>query len=529
VRRLLGLALLAPALLVLLVGFVRPAIRTVWLSLHTGDWIAGEVPHWAGLANYRTAEAGWPKAFGTAAVLSLVPLLILLGVAPLIAFAAGRAGRPTRRNVRLLLCLPVACYAPVAIGVAWYTEHRSFEPGRIPSDLVPFWLTTVGLVGAVGVTTYLLVRPGLEATERPGRTVAILAAILGMATLAGLLQLFDRPLLDSLIGANLGPSLAIQIYEQAFTGFEFGVAAATSVVLGGVLGVLGLGATVLVIATRLRLRIVAPDRTGGVRPLWTWVALAGATAILAVSAYALWPWFTRAGRSTASLPVPTSTIAINTWLPPLLSTAVGVGLAALAAFGIGAVRPFGAASDWLLLPFAPFLFGGLSTLAVVRFQEAGDAGAGNTFWGLVPPGWLSVPALVILAVFFRGQPPTGPVVRSSLPLVGVVALATWVVQAQDVLWPLLVGSDEDFWTGPVTLLLKPSVVFYDTDSPPVGIALPLRGAAVLAALLMMVQLLYFDRLVLRTGVTTMDSQTRDTANRSTFSGASGPPSPRNDR
>ncbi len=94
---------------------------------------------------------------------------------------------------------------------------------------------------------------------------------------------------------------------------------------------------------------------------------------------------------------------VNTWLPPLPVAVVGIGVAALAGFGIGALRPLGRRSELLLLPFAPWLFVGLGPLLPHAANSLYSDAAAGGFAGLIPPVWLSIPALFLTTLFFRGQ------------------------------------------------------------------------------------------------------------------------------
>src|SRR5262249_6202438 len=102
-------------------------------------------------------------------------------------------------------------------------------------------------------------------------------------------------------------------------------------------------------------------------------------------------------------PVDAGEVFVNTWGPPILSTVVGVGLALVAAIGIGALRPLGRASEWLLLPFAPWLLVGSGPLIVHTADSLGRSGALNTWLGLVPRTWVVIPALFVLTLLLRGQ------------------------------------------------------------------------------------------------------------------------------
>jgi hypothetical protein len=300
---------------------------------------------------------------------------------------------------------------------------------------------------------------------------------------------------------------------------QFGVGAAASVLLLALLALLGLLAVVLLITTRTRIAFTGwRDRppaaaTGGRNPLALGLLAVGLLAFLGVLAYALAPWLRALTGDGPPLPSSLSTgrIQANTWLPPLVSAAVGVGLAALAGFAIGGLRPLGRASELLLLPFAPWLFVGDGPLALAHFRRLYEADQFDTFVGLIPPGWLSVPALVVLTLFFRGQrerwEATGrfgsTMLLPALPMVAGAGLLSWLVGAQGWLWPQLVTRDVEHSPATSLLVTRVAGTFGDAESAQAFVAqvLPLPMALLFLVAFVVLQLCYLDRLVIRAGRT----------------------------
>jgi hypothetical protein len=152
----------------------------------------------------------------------------------------------------------------------------------------------------------------------------------------------------------------------------------------------------------------------------------------------------------------------NTWLPPLVSTAIGITLAAAAAIGIGALRPFGRRSEWLLLPFGIWLFVGSGPQLPFLVYAFGEVGVVNSALTLIPHTWVIVPALFVLTLLFRGQRARWDEVRAAggrpsigrmlvlpaLPMVVLLGGVAWLLQAQDLLRQLLVAGDPALATGP---------------------------------------------------------------------------------
>jgi hypothetical protein len=202
----------------------------------------------------------------------------------------------------------------------------------------------------------------------------------------------------------------------------------------------------------------------------------------------------------AAQPVPSGTstgrILLDTWLPPLISAGIGVAVALAAGYGIGALRPLGPASEWLLLPFGPWLFVGSGPQTLREFA-AGRTG--DSLLALVPPGRVAIPALVVFTLLFRGlrdgRPAAGFAARYLRPALPMALLAfgvAWLVQAQDALWPL-VAAPGAHPTGPalVTRLLAAAPAGAE---PGAGLALPVWLWLLLFLAAAALQLSYLDRI-----------------------------------
>lgn len=84
----------------------------------------------------------------------------------------------------------------------------------------------------------------------------------------------------------------------------------------------------------------------------------------------------------------------------------------------------------------------------------------------------------------------------SLPMAGILTGAVALVNAHDLLWPLLVVQKPDLFTTPVAQVQQ--LAGYAAPAPDVGAATPLLVVAVTLAALVAAQLLYLDRLAIRT-------------------------------
>jgi hypothetical protein len=486
-RTVTGLLLVVPAAVALVVSYGAP---TFW-----------------------TVRTGWghpfaADGFGFALSLAVLPLLTILVVAPLLAYAAHRAGRPGRWLLRLSLAVPMVCFTPTAFATAWLLGRDRLDAGTgEPGWMIRLatWSTLFGLTCGVGVTLYLA---ALRARE-PGRplrpAVLTVGGLAALAVVAASLQAYAHPMLLSR-GERLTPLLAQ--YRTAFRSFRVGPAAAQASVLLGVLALLGVVAVALVVITGLRVEVDPVSRwleheQSGWRSRGAAIAGAlGTAGVLAITGYGLWPWLTRLGGGRPPAGVSSSSVLFNTWLPALVSTVVGVGVALLAGFGIGALRPLGRCSELLLLPFAPWLFVGLGPLCLAGFDRVRAAGQLNTFAGLIPPTWLAVPALVIFTVLFRG---TSVLVDGALvadwaavaPMVLLVGGATALVRAQDLSWSYVVAADAEHLTGP--LLAVRQLAELPAGHVALGLVLPVALVAVLAVGLGVLQVFFLDRVTVRVG------------------------------
>ncbi|MFB9315968.1 sugar ABC transporter permease [Cryptosporangium minutisporangium] len=526
----LGLGLLTPAVLALLWSYVAPTVTTVLGSFQ--DFRLTEAEEYIGFQNYDAVwQSGVGGRFGFAIVLALAPLAVGLVVAPLLAVAAQLGGRSARWVVRGLLALPLATYAPVAYAVGWATSRREFHDQAQPRGWVlseVAW-TTAGLALAVGVTIYLaaLRTPSVPAVPQPvppatagypptvaerpatgpsvGRRVGAFVVggiVLALGVLALSLQTFTGPFV---LSAGVGPAetpLTFMI-SSAFRTFGFGPGYAESTLLLIVLAVLGIAAVVVLLATRTRIELEDGPGNGRVRrPAWFGVVIGLVLALVALG-YGAWPWLHTSGTAGTS-PVDFSPwrALLHTWAPPLLPAVVGVLFAALAGFGIGAVRPFGRRSELLLLPFAPWLFVGVGPLVLAHFNRAGDADSVGTFLGSIPPGWISIPALVVFTLFFRGQHGRGArgvrLLVPALPMVGIAVVLHWVLGAQGLIWQYATTIDGD--SAATTLHAARTLQnFQAVPNPALSWILPIPIAVVLFALALAAQLAYLDRLALRIG------------------------------
>ncbi|GAA0716806.1 sugar ABC transporter permease [Dactylosporangium roseum] len=510
-----GLVLVLPAFVLLLTSYVEPAVWTFRSSFNRFTGLrfnpGGEG---AGFDNYAKAfdvGLGGSLLFGLS--LAAVPLALVLLLAPALAWAAARTGRAGRWVVRALLTIPLAAFAPMAVALAYRARDLTGD-GR-PEVRPIYWLGTFGLVSAAGVVVYLAAFRRRDATRSPWPAVGVTALLAVLAVIAAGLQEFTYSYIEG-FGTSPAGTPARLMFDTSFRTRDFGVGAAVSATVLLPLMLFGLAATVIIVLTGLRLEVdrSSPEPAPAKSPTPWVVGGILLVVVLVGTGFALWPWLSDI---TNPSPVADPTWG-NTWLPPLVSTLVGVTAAALAAFGISGLRPLGRHSEWLLLPFGLFLFVGIAPLALRAYAAGATAGRLNSFIGLISPSRVAIPALFILALVFRGQAlrrealrqenrpaPWSSLVLPALPMLGLAYLVTWVVQAQNLLWPLISATSRHMTAH---LLLVEVLQTFDLDRLPYGRLLPLPMLLLFLLLGVAAQLWYLDRVALRVGLPERDHPPR---------------------
>jgi ABC-type sugar transport system permease subunit len=521
-----GLLLALPALVLLIVSYVEPTIWTVRASFHKVEILRsrggiGAISGDITTDNYTAMlERGLLGTFGFALSLAIVPILVVLIAAPALAWAAHLGGTAARWITRGLLALPLAAYAPTAIAVAHFAEIRRFQPEEAAGVIRgSFWLGGFGLVAALAATWFLAALRRRDPRRSPWPALIVAGGIALAATLAAALQEFTYPYVFSR-GLRGSSTPLTSMFTQGFIQFRFGEAATYSTILLALLMLLGLAVTIVVIVTGLRLEFDDTRRSAdeATRASGTQVAgivIAGVIVLTAtvITLIGIGPTIGKIfGGYTGELPASAGTIQANTWLPPLVSTLVGVLVAAAAAFGISWLRPLGRHSEWLLVPFGLFLFVGIGPLALRKYASGSVAGRINSFWGLVPPTWVALPVLFALALLLRGQAlraatlaqlgqrlSTARQLVPVLPFVALAFLVTVVVHAQDLLWPLLSATAPEKGSGPVVLIYIMGSRLVSPDDLPYNLVLPIAVFVLGLLVVIASQLLYVDRLALRLG------------------------------
>ncbi len=556
-RKIFGLLAVVPAMIALVVSYLWPTVWTIKASL-TGYTPVTGVPagHDVG-SDYGHAVGTFAKDVGFSWTSALVPLVVALGLGVLVGWLAAGASTGVRRVVRGLLAVCAVTVAPVALYTSWAHDGRLSGGGALGGRW-PVWATAIPLGVALVATVYLAVfrsrdesgaaagapapTGGGTGTPVPGSTLRGGAALPGAAAqpdgsgisdidpqarrsalLVGLivvcaglavsLQVFTAPLFGR--RASAGPPLA-HVMNEFFLTMRGGRGAALDTLLLLVLGALGLAAAAVVVFGGLRVEYTARDsgrRAGPGGPL----AIVLVALVLLLLGYAAWPWLRELGAGEISMgkpagfPASVGSVLVNTWLPPLVAAVVGVGLAVLAGFGIGALRPLGRRSELLLLPFAPWLFVGLGPLVPHGWVSLVNDHELNTgLLALIPPSWLSIPTLFLTTLFFRGQHarrqegrPAGPArldVLRAAPLVAAAFLLVWVGYAQNTSWQWVAATPVR--PTAVNVVLRGAQEYAGAPrgtANGIGLASPPPVLLLLLAGLVALQLFVLDRLALRSG------------------------------
>jgi hypothetical protein len=427
-----------PAVAAWVATLVVPTVRMVNLSfLNVRLFISGAT--YAGMDNYQRAlDLHIFSRLINGATLAVVPLLVFFVAGPGLGWAAAHAGPRLRRMLRVAIVIPLACFIPVVAAAGWYLRN-GYGPLKDLFDRKMNWTVEYGAVtvGTFGITCALALTVYLAVFRNAGKRAWPAALVVsGLAVLTALAlgtQEFGSGLLSRVV-----------LTEMMIPSTNLGLSAAIATVEFVTLATLGLLAMALLIPTGTQLSLV--PRGEGARPSrWSGriVSLVGVGLLLGLAVLFLAPWASRLGQTTVIRTADSSRLLADTWLPPAVTTAVAIAVALLGGFGIGALRPLGRYSELLLIPFAPWLFTGTAILYAPAMWGMRDDLLSDPFARHLPPAWMSVPALVLFTLFFRGQvarrvtAPTSFARAYVWPSLGITVLAgavLWIVQAHDLLW-----------------------------------------------------------------------------------------------
>ncbi len=520
-RRLIGFALLLPALAALVWQLVVPTLSTIIGSLR--EYRGFSTPGgWAGAENYRGLALGRPLLFGVS--LALLPILAALVVGPLIGGLASGTDRRIRLTTRALIAVPVAFFCPAGLYVTDAVQRvtRADSLGISTSGRAMVTLLGTGFTGSLGIVCAISATVFLLASSREAdgaRAVGTVATsvwtgvVMTLTLVAVGLQAFALPLIvtgGGPGGATTTPALAM--LQRAFTVGRVGTGYSISTILLVMLGFLGIAA-VNVVTLGMRLVIADPrpaaatDRTSTTGKGVGVAAVVGAGVVLVLALLFARHWL---ASSAVSIGVGQGRPFFYTWVPAVLGSAVQLVVTGLAVAGIGAFRPLGRYSEWLLLAFAPWLFVGSAPLALAHYLRLADGGHIGGLIDQLPRVFVDIPVLVALTfvaaaagryrVRHRSDRSRAQTLRELAVPVGAVALvvtgACVLINAQRVLWPYLISLDAAKSPAQVTLLHAVQQVAFGSGHSGTAELYPLPLIVVFAALAAMAAI-GLDRIALR--------------------------------
>ncbi len=473
----IGLAVLflLPALLCCATQDVWPTISNFYMSLQKTNGLGGDAggAQFVGMENYNRLFGGpFPAAVGFRGAIifirilavSIVPLLVGLGLSAL--------SERVRNGVRGVLAAPLALFVPVAMALAWLlitsprgglfpTAVFASPGGARLALLVIDGLATLGIGVAAGAWLYpLTAKSGLAAR------IAILSLLIIAAIASGLQTSVFSSTTTNGGPANSTTTLVLLMEQSILRNFQVGFGAALGTLILVVVMVLGLVATIILLATRVQLAPAEPvvETNSDRRPMGLLLlGIGGLVALVAclISALPL-PWV--ALQSVALKPaggvtqINTGVALFNTIAPAFISAfLIELPITWLAAFAIGGLRPLGKRSELMLLLFSPWLFITVAPLMAPLLLGLVDAKRVDQFTALLTPFALSVPLLLVLTLFFKVHTSRSPapsfsqLMLRSLPLTLGGAAVLFFVHLNEFTWPYMVVRSPE--TLPLTMLL----------------------------------------------------------------------------
>jgi len=499
----LALLLLAAPVIAAISAYLLPTLRTIQLSRIEGLSVfdsAGTV----GPANYDQVLTEGTFADGLTALAGPVAAMVLTGavLAPLAAWLLHRSGPRVRTAAAVVWSLAAITFAPAALTVAALIDRVAADADR-QASLYDWPVLISGVVLGLGVLAGLAAMRGDRTGKRTGLVVT--AALTALALVAAGLQTFAYSFIS---GAPKDVETPVsQIFDGLYSGISPGLSTAKSVLLMAILAALGLAAALVFITARARID-VEPRAADAPAPGRTALGAVALVLLLAAAVYALLPWLARLGEDTSE--GADLWLAIRrTWGPPLVTTAVALPAAALGGYAIGALRPLGNASRWLLLLFAPWLFVGSGPLGAANLEAVAGEGEYMVIGSFPPRAWVAIPLLFVFAALFWGledrrraalvqgaEPREARLAffNAAWPMIVLMGLALLLVNAQDLFWQQLTFQDM-LSSGPMISALENQE--FEQSGVALGFPIPLLVGYALAATA--AAMWYLPRLAIRTG------------------------------
>jgi ABC-type sugar transport system permease subunit len=480
----LGVLFILPALGVLIFTKIIPTILTALISFQDRT-LFQESGTFIGMRNYDQvfSSSVFVDSLQFTSLLVLVRVFVILIPVLFLALGAASLKRVGRKIIRVFATLPWMLYSPIALGIAWVLIFnpmvgfgnevftlRNPETAQILT-LVIDGLSFFGLAAGLGITVFLSALKGEnsdKAEKRPIRTIILLYALLIFGTIAISLQ--GGSVVNLLTGGgpqNLTSTFQGLLLRQTFNFAQIGLGSAMASILIVAAIILGLGVTIIIILTNLRLFKI-PSNTEPVS-IAKWIkilAIIFMVIFLLILFLSIVPYIARfiplfrAQMSTVFENIseviqetPFWQSLLNTWMvPSVIVLLIQFPITYLAALGIGALRPLGKGSEWLLLIFAPWIFMTELLLIPGLINIMLDLELTNTFLGYAIPYLLNIPMLFILVMFFRGQNQKygqessnhgffQKFVWPSLPLLAICLVFSLLYIQQEMVWSVSILTD----------------------------------------------------------------------------------------
>lgn len=506
-RVVLGFALLAVPVVAAVLAYLLPTIRTIQLSRIEGLGVFGSTET-LGPANYDAVLADGAFIDGLTRLAGPTIAMVLAGavIAPLAAWCLDRAGGRVRAASRIVWSLAAIAFAPAALTTAWLIDRVLTENNR-EASLYDWTGLASGTVLGLGVLAGLAAMRGGAETGRKAACLLTTAGLAAFAVTAAGLQTFAFTAVSGL--PEDAPTPVAQIFNGLYSGLAPGDAAAKSVLLMAILAILGLGAAILFAAARTRIDVApGPVDPTPTRPPAAVAGLIALVLLLATVGYFLLPWIIRLAEGTSQGDDLWFTMR-RTWGPPLITTVIALPAAAIGGYAIGALRPLGHASRWILLPFAPWLFTGSGPLGIANLEAVAGQDEYMVIGSFPPRAWIAIPLLFVFTALFWGledrrraavagglppRPARLAFLKAAWPMTALMALALLLVNAQDLFWQQLTFQDM-LSTGPMIRALE----HLEFEQSGVALGFPIPILAVYALAVTVAAIWYLPRLAIKAG------------------------------
>jgi hypothetical protein len=428
---------------------------------------------------------------------------------------------PVGRNFfRTVFSIPVLLFAPFSFGFSFMLLGQGLG---MPQHEILTLLAEALLSFSAFVLVALWLFPAARgsATENKSKVSArlVLVVFLALAAFASGLQGFAvSSTVNFLARVGGAQSLAVRAMNHLTLQLDERATAQIGVILLVLLALLSVTASILLVATNFRLDL--HRFVSGRKPAGWWVSLVLGFGVFVVVAAAVAMFFTGFGvysYKSASLGlIPQSDTGPNGFgplisslgnmvLPVLAWLCVSSIVTYLAAFGIGALRPLGRYSEWLLLPFFPYLFVSVVTLSPVFLDTLTKLKLFGTPVALIYPLLIFVPQLIFLTLFFKGQVYTRALANPRPAFARAVLLPSIPVALTFAVVSGLLSVRDSYWYVVSTTQAPPGLYFQGFENDSLyslcyyPLAVSIGSLVVLFPIMALLQIFVVDRLRIQVG------------------------------